>query len=406
MLNVGIAARQCTMHAEKRIHQFAIINGMLILYDENIPCGREAFAQLGDVRACAGRAMTPAQVREADILFVRSVTKVNAALLRNSRVRFVATATSGSDHLDHAYLRRRGIQAVDALGSNAEAVAEYVITGLLELAARHGLTLRGKRMGVIGAGHVGALVARYAAALGITVLLNDPPRQRTEPDFPGVSLDAALDAEIVTLHTPLTDAGPDATRHLLDARRIHALAPQIILVHTCRGPVVDTAALLQRLRDKNDLSVIIDVWEGEPDVANDLLQRVCIGTPHIAGYSWPSKVRATEIIYRAACAFLGLPPHWCAPKLPPGVPAPQITVPAAAAPEAALLHVARNVYDIVADAARLRQQLDLPPDQRGPHFDALRKNYPLRLEWPQARLHTPPPALRPLFTSLGFSCVS
>jgi len=345
-------------------------------------------------------------MRDVDLLCVRSVTKVHEALLRDSRVRFVATATSGSDHLDHAYLRRRGIQAVDALGSNAEAVAEYVITGLLELAAQHDLTLRGKRIGVIGVGHVGTLVARYAAALGLTVLLNDPPRQRTEPDFPGVSLDAALDAEIVTLHTPLTSTGPDATRHLLDARRIHALAPQTILVHTCRGPVVDTTALLQRLRDKHDLPVIMDVWESEPVVANDLLQRVVIGTPHIAGYSWPSKVRATEIIYRAACAFLNLPPHWRAPELPSGVPAPHIAVAATAVPEATLLQVARNVYDILADTARLRQQFDLPPDQHGPHFDALRKNYPIRLEWPQARLHTPPPALRPLFTALGFSCAS
>jgi len=379
---------------------------MIILYDENIPYGREAFAQLGDVRACAGRAMTPEHVRAVDMLFVRSVTKVNEALLRDSRVRFVATATSGSDHLDHAYLRQRGIQAVDALGSNAESVAEYVITGLLELAARHSLMLRGKRMGVIGVGHVGTLVARYAAALGMTVLLNDPPRQRAEPDFPGVALAAALDAEIVTLHTPLTSAGPDATHHLLDARRIRALAPQTILVHTCRGPVVDTTALLQRLRDHHDLMVLMDVWEGEPVVANDLLHRVFIGTPHIAGYSWPSKVRATGIIHRAACAFLGRPPCWHAPALPPGVLAPQITVAAAPAPEAALLHVARNVYDIMADAARLRQQLDLPPDQHGPHFDALRKNYPLRLEWPQAQLHTVSPALRPLFATLGFSCVS
>jgi erythronate-4-phosphate dehydrogenase len=378
---------------------------MIILYDENIPYGREAFAQLGDVRACAGRAMTPEHVREADVLFVRSVTHVNEALLRDSRVRFVATATSGSDHLDHAYLRRRGIQAVDAIGSNAESVAEYVITGLLELAAHHGLTLCGKRIGVIGVGHVGTLVARYAAALGMTVLLNDPPRQRTEPDFPGVPLAAALAADIVTLHTPLTSSGPDATRHLLDARRIQNLAPQTIVVHTCRGPVVDTTALLQRLRDRNDVRVLMDVWEGEPVVATDLLQRVFIGTPHIAGYSWPSKVRATEIIYRAACAFLDRPPCWRAPDLPPGVPAPQITT-AAAAPEPALLHAARNVYDILADTARLRQQYDLPAGQHGPHFDALRKNYPVRLEWPQARLHAAPPALRPFFTALGFSCVA
>jgi erythronate-4-phosphate dehydrogenase len=377
---------------------------MKILYDENIPYGREAFAHLGDVRACAGRAITPAAVHDVDVLLVRSVTPVNEALLHDSRVRFVATATSGSDHLDHAYLQQRGIQYVDAIGSNAESVAEYVVAGLLDVAARHNLTLAGKRIGVIGVGHVGTLVARYAAALGLTVLLNDPPRQRTEPDFLGVSLDEALAADIVTLHTPLTKEGVDATYHLLDARRIAALAPDTILVHTCRGPVVDTAALCARLRAHNDLRVIMDVWEGEPVVANDLLQRVALGTPHIAGYSWPSKVRATDIIYRAACAFIGVAPQWHAPSLPPATPAPQFRVDAAApTPQAAVRGIVRALYAIVADDARLRRQLALPPDQHGAHFDLLRKKYPVRLEWPQVTLLSMPAAFRTVFAALGFA---
>jgi len=380
-------------------------NAMNVVYDENIPFGREAFATLGSVQSCAGRAITPKILAGCDALFVRSVTPVNAALLDDSNVRFVATATSGSDHIDTAYLHRRGIAWIDAIGSNARSVAEYVLTGVLELAARDGIALRGKHIGVVGVGHVGSLVAAYAQALGMTVVLNDPPRQRRERDFSGVDLATALAADIVTLHTPLTTEGPDATFHLLDSTRIAALKPGAMLVHTCRGPVVDTHALKARLSTRRDLRVIMDVWEDEPAIDPEFLALVDIGTPHIAGYSWPSKVRATDIVYRAACRFFDCAPAWRPPALPAGVAALHINGDVLDPTSAtALLTALRPVYDIVADDTRLRRLLSMPRAEHGPYFDLLRKTYPIRLEWPLAHVQAASTATRALLVQLGFTC--
>ena len=196
---------------------------MKILFDENIPYGLDAFSSLGNAESITGREISPADLENIDILFVRSVTKVNKALLKNSTVKFVATATSGSDHIDKEYLQKNNIGFSDAIGSNANSVAEYFTAALLEIAARHNFSLKGKSVGIIGVGHVGSLVEKKANALGMIVLLNDPPRQRAETDFNGCSLDEALAADIVTLHVPLTKDGPDPTFHLLNEENLQKI---------------------------------------------------------------------------------------------------------------------------------------------------------------------------------------
>lgn len=378
---------------------------MNILYDENIPCGHDAFATLGNVTACAGRAITPALVRDIDLLFVRSVTPVNAALLDGSRVRFVATATSGSDHIDKAYLQAKGITFCDAIGSNAESVAEYITAALLILSQRTGVPLSGRSIAIIGVGHVGRLVLAKARALGMRVILNDPPRARAEADFPHVPLDEALQADVVTLHTPLTYDGEDATYHLLNEQRLAALKPGTWLLQASRGEVVDTRALLNLLAHGHQLHCVLDVWENEPHPDPALLARAQIATPHIAGYSWPSKINATHIIYEAACAFLGRQPVWTPPQLPKGMSFPHLTLNAQQSVGDQITAAVTRVYDLLADDARMRQLLLKPLTEQGAYFDYLRKTYPVRLEFQHTRIHGASPQAAATLRALGFSVV-
>ncbi len=380
---------------------------MQILFDENILYGNEAFSLLGDVRSCAGRDMKPEMVGNVDLLFVRSVTKVNRSLLAGCRVKFVATATSGSDHIDTEFLAGAGITFSDAIGSNANSTAEYVVAALLTLGARRGFSLAGKSIGVIGVGHVGSLVVEKARALGMTVLRNDPPRQRKEPDFKGVSLDEALAADVVSLHVPLTQDGPDPTFHLVDAARLERLKRDTILIQSSRGAVVDTGALKHILKEKRGLMCALDVWEDEPDIDAELLELADIGTPHIAGYSWTSKVEATRLVYEAACRFLGQEPAWAPPLLPGGHEAPVISLEdAPPAVEATVKIAVDGVYDIVADDRRMRGMLAFEKNEHGAYFDSLRKSYPTRLEFLQARLTDVPDAAICVLGGIGFRTAS
>ena len=376
---------------------------MKILYDDNIPFGHAAFSTLGDASPCAGREMTSEQAANADLLIVRSVTRVNDALLDGSTVKFVASATSGSDHIDRACLARRGIVFRDALGSNAHAVAEYVVAALLVLARRGRVALAGKTMGVVGVGHVGALVVEKARALGIKVLQNDPPRKRADSSFPGVPLLDALQADIVSFHVPLTMDGPDATRHMINGALFSQIRRGSILIQTSRGEIHDTTALKRAITGRRVGPVVVDVWEHEPKVNGRLISMAALATPHIAGYSWTSKVRGTWMVYEAACSFLGVPPAWAPPEMPGSTAAPVVPPASAGAPLERVAHDAvRAVYDIEADDRSLRSLANVPEAVRAQRFDVLRKNYPVRLEFSQAVVPESPPAAVPLLRGLGF----
>ena len=368
-------------------HRPATLTGaMKIVADPNIPYIREAFAEFGEIVLVPGRQLTNAHVRDADLLLVRSVTAVNAELLAGSRVRFVATATIGFDHVDVAHLAARGIGFATAAGSNANSVAEYIIAAILELAHRQNFRLRDKTLGVVGVGNVGAKVVRLARALGLRVLPNDPPRQRAEklPDF--VSLDRLVaKADILTFHVPLSKTGPDTTFHLLEPHRG-------IVLNSSRGAVLDNRQLLAAKLD----ALVLDVWENEPNISPELLAKTNLGTPHIAGYSFDGKVNGTRLIYEAACRRFGLPATW-QPVLPaPPVPRLEIVVTSGEDDEAVLRRVIRQVYDITGDDARLRA------DYR--QFDKLRAEYPVRREFfnTELELQNASPALRDKLTALGF----
>ncbi|MEK7996351.1 MAG: 4-phosphoerythronate dehydrogenase, partial [Planctomycetota bacterium] len=281
---------------------------MKIIADANIPFVSECFSSIGQVRVVGGREITPSVAADADVLLVRSITAVGPELLTASKVRFVATATIGFDHIDRDFLEQNNIGFASAPGSNANSAAEYVIAGLLEVAQRHHLNLEGSSIGIIGVGNVGGRVASKCAALGMDVLLNDPPLQRQTQDAKYVPLDGLLGCDFITLHTPLTFEGPDKTHHLADERFLGSLKEGCVFVNASRGGVVDSRALKAAVRSGRLRAIVLDVWENEPAIDLELLKMVDIGTPHVAGYSLDGKIGGLIMIYKSVCEYFGLKP--------------------------------------------------------------------------------------------------
>ncbi len=322
------------------------------------------------------------QYRDADILIVRSETKVNRDLLEGSRVKFVGTVTIGTDHVDEEYLAKNGITFVSAPGSNSNSVSEYIIAALLELAQSQGFSLHEKTIGIVGVGNVGSKVWRKAEALGLQVLLNDPPLERQGSAYPLHSLDELMEADIVTLHVPLTRMGPDATHHLFNENRIRKIKQGAILFNTSRGSVVETEALKGMLLDKHLAAAALDVWEGEPNINTSLLELVALGSPHIAGYSLDGKVNALRMNYEAVCGFLSLPIDRDINSLVPDPALPEIKIDTTKlSNEQALREIVKECYDIRLDDRLLRQLISIPEKDRGKYFQKLRAEYRVRREF-------------------------
>jgi erythronate-4-phosphate dehydrogenase len=361
---------------------------MNIVCDRNMPFAAEAFGTLGDVLLKDGRQIAPEDVRDAELLITRSTTKVNARLLDGSAVRFYGSGVIGTDHIDIPCLESRGIVWTAAPGCNAESVATYLSAALLWLGGRHGFTLAGKTIGVVGVGNVGKKVCRHAEALGLRVLANDPPRRRDPSDADAqrfVPLEQVLaEADIITCHVPLTKAGADATFHLLGRPQFAEMKPGAIFINAARGPVVETDALLAAL-DTNVAHAVIDCWEGEPAYRPDLLARADLATPHIAGHAYEGKVNGTAIVYRKACAFLGVAAGY--PFTLPAPPVPEWRADAAGrADEDVLRELVLAVYGVEADSQRLKASCAADGEARAAAFDAQRSRYPMRREFASTRV--------------------
>jgi len=355
---------------------------MRIIADANIPFVRECFSSVGEVEIAGGRDITPEILAGADALLVRSITPVNEALLSGSEVRFVGTATIGFDHVDCHYLEDNGVGFASAPGSNANSAAEYIIAALLEVGRRQQVLLEGQSIGVIGVGNVGGRVAAKCEALGMRVLRNDPPLQRQTGDSKYVPIEALYDCDFITIHTPLTHEGVDKTFHLADERFFSALRQGAVFLNAARGAVVDSEALKRAIRAERLRAVVLDVWEGEPDIDVDMLDLVDLGTPHIAGYSLDGKIAGLIMIYRSLCDHFGLPPRFEATDFLPAPQVPRLEIRAdEATDEEVLAQAVRQVYSIERDDGNLRPIAAEPADMRGRFFDALRKNYPVRREF-------------------------
>ena len=366
---------------------------MRLVIDSQIPFMKGHAEQLGEVIYKPGAEIDAATVREADALIVRTRTCCDRKLLENSKVKFIASATIGFDHIDTAYLEEKGIAWTNCPGCNANSVAQYVETALLQLAF-HGWQGEGsvptpvsapfsvkklserffadKCLAVVGVGHVGSRVVRMAQRLGFgEILLCDPPREEAEGSGDFVSLEEVTRrADVITFHTPLTRK-PTAhpTFHLADTAFFEKLRRRPVLINSSRGEVVETEALKDALRHELLSAAVIDTWENEPHVDRELLQKVFIATPHIAGYSADGKANGTRMALSATARFFGLDEKAFGLIAPPSLPKNYAYFPEG---EGHQVSEALRRYDPAADHLRLLHQPEL--------FEKWRGNYPLRRE--------------------------
>lgn len=371
---------------------------MKIVVDENMPYAQELFSRKGEVVRVPGRPLPVSELQDAQALMVRSVTPVNTLLVAHTPLAFVGSATAGTDHVELADLEAAGVAFSAAPGCNAIAVVEYVFSALLLLAERDGYALCDKTIGIVGVGNVGSRLQARCEALGMKVLLCDPPRADRGDQETFLSLeDVAAQADILTFHTPLIKQGAYQTWHCVDRDLLETLRPGCVLINACRGAVVDNQALKQVLTERNDLSVVLDVWEPEPDLDRQLLAQVDIATAHIAGYTLEGKVRGTTQLYEAWTAFIGQPESITLSELlpQPDINAIQVT---GEFSQSLLKRLAHLVYDVRRDDALLRLHI---ADEGG--FDRLRKQYQERREWSSLTVSCSTASTAERLRQLGFN---
>lgn len=363
---------------------------MRILVDENIPMAYELFGSLGEVVLVPGRDVDAGfpGLEDFDALAIRSVTAVTPDLVdRAKRCRFIGTATIGTDHIDDAYIKevnaRRAcrITVASAPGSNAASVADYVFYSLAWVTALRNEPLGQRSLGIIGHGNCGSRVARRARGFGMRVLRHDPPLQEREPAFHSDGLKQVLAADFITCHVPLTGAGESEhpTFHMIGADALALMRPGSLLINSSRGAVVDSRALIAALANGR-IDAVLDVFEGEPRPAPELLQLPLIATPHIAGYAVEAKRRGAIVIYEALCRAFGEEPMDTAPLLMQGFAPPhgqQVRFDAAGPMLPAADRAVWALFALLHDIGRTSDELKatIGEADRGALFDRMRKLY-------------------------------
>ena len=374
---------------------------MKIVADENMPYVDALFGDLGEIITVNGRTLTAADVIDADVLLVRSVTQVNKALLEQChQLKFVGSATIGTDHVDLEYLASRHIPFSNAPGCNATAVGEYAFIAMLELAKRFNSPLKGKVVGIVGAGNTGSAAAKCLAAYGIEVLLCDPIKQAQDDSREFVSLDTLIaKADVISLHVPITKEGEHKTWYLFDEQRLNQLKPNTWLLNCCRGEVIDNRALIAFKQQRSDVKLVLDVWEGEPNPMPELVPFAELATPHIAGYSLEGKARGTFMLYQTLCKLLNIKEEKSLSNLLPAFSFGALTL-TQPLDEKALLTLARFVYDLRDDDTLFRQSC-----LNANGFDQMRKNHKHRREFSALALAHSNLSEVDWLSNLGFSGV-
>ncbi|MFO7978002.1 MAG: 4-phosphoerythronate dehydrogenase, partial [Bacteroidales bacterium] len=321
-----------------------------------------------------GREIARRHLKNANALMVRTRTRCDKDLLDGTAVRYIATATIGHDHIDTEYCRSRGIRWTNAPGCNASSVAQYISSALAYIIGKSNASFEELTLGIIGAGRIGSRIEVMARIAGMTTLVNDPPRERTEKTGNFVSLDELLKrSDIITMHVPLNLQGEDKTFHLADRNFFGNMKPGAWFINTSRGKVHETSAVLEVLHAGHLSGAILDVWENEPDINLELLRIADIGTPHIAGYSLDGKANGTAMCVQAISRYFNLGMDGWKPK---DIPAPQNPVIRinckGMSKEKIFYHLALNSYNILEDSNRLR----VSPEQ----FETFREQYPVRRE--------------------------
>jgi erythronate-4-phosphate dehydrogenase len=352
---------------------------MKILADENIPLVNEFFQEIGDVVKLPGRTMTSEDAKDASALLVRSVTNVNKALLDSSSITFVGTCTIGVDHLDQQWLHNNHIDYSSAPGCNANSVVEYVYAALCYL----DVNWLDKKFGIIGCGNVGGLLYKRLKMQGVNCYCYDPLRaQEGNEDL--TSLEEVLSCDIISMHTPLTLTGDHPSFHLINLPELKQLKTGAVLLNCGRGPVINNVDLLQFLTGRSDVRVVLDVWEPEPNISLELLAKVALGSPHIAGYSYDGKLKGTEMIYQALCKHLNRSAELSVQDLVPPLTNNSLQADQAQTTWQQVKNLVSQVYSITDDDKRLRdlalRTLD-GEENFAVGFDNLRKKYPIRREF-------------------------
>ncbi|MDD2480255.1 MAG: 4-phosphoerythronate dehydrogenase PdxB [Victivallaceae bacterium] len=368
---------------------------MKIVADDKIPFLEGILEPFAEVVYLAGAKTTAADVRDADALITRTRTKCNAALLSGSKVKFAATATIGYDHFDLDYMKKHHIAWTNAPGCNSSSVAQYITSALLNLAVKHNFKLCDKTLGIIGVGNVGSKVARVGRALGMKVLLNDPPRAANEGEAGFTGLGTLLrNADIITVHVPLADDGNYPTYYLADDEFFDRMKTGAFFINSSRGEVCDGDALGRAVESNKLAGAILDVWENEPDIDLDLLKILDYATPHIAGYSTDGKANGTAMSVNAVAKILELPLTDWYPENVPQPKDPLIKAIDTGDFERDMLSIVNRSYNLADDSERLHHSPETFEKQRG--------NYPLRREFHAYTVEVLSEKLRSALSGLGF----
>ena len=333
---------------------------MKLVIDDTVWGFEEIFSDFGEIITLPGRQINRQSLLDCDILIIRSRTKVDKDLLQGTKVQFVGSTVAGLDHIDEAYLSENNITFVSAQGCNANAVAEYVISAISNLANDYSFDLSDKTLGIIGVGNVGSRLDFKAKKLGITTLLNDPPRQKIEGKEGFVDLNTALSADIVSFHTPLTFSVSHPTHNLLGGHNFELITEDTIVINTARGGIINEDLWLKTKTKAN----VIDCWEEEPNINTKLQSSAYWATPHIAGHSIDAKFMGSYMIYKELCKFT---------KTPLKNEFENLINPTAVTIIENTLHETLNaIYPFIDDDLAIK---DISK------FEDYRRNYPDRYEW-------------------------
>ncbi|MFT6284222.1 MAG: erythronate-4-phosphate dehydrogenase [Arenicella sp.] len=357
---------------------------MKIYYEDSMPYAAEFFSELGDCEVFSHKTINADMLADADVLLVRSTTKVNQQLLaKNKQVQFVATATAGTDHVDKNYLASQNIPFISAGGCNAVAVAEYVLSAILVMDKRLNWQLADKTVGIVGAGHVGSALARVLTVLGINHKLCDPPLADAGDQREFVTMNDIMQCDVISLHVPWVKDGPYPTQYLFDKARLAALKNNQLLINACRGEVINNQAALELFEQGKSLNLVLDVWENEPNINMDLIPYTALATAHIAGHTIEGKARGTEMLYLALCKHLGLRADKKLSDYLPKAEPSSVQINEKQDFWQVLHQLVLNVYNIETDDQYFRENMG-----SAEQFRYIRKHYPIRREFSAIAVNT------------------
>jgi len=342
-----------------------------IVADENISGLDSLCGDWATLERLPGREISPPMLQNCDVLLVRSVTTVNEPLLDATPVKFVGSATIGTEHVDIGYLTRRNIEFAAAPGCNANAVVDYVMASIAALVGAS--ALREKSVGIVGYGNVGSRLYRCLQYFNINCLVYDPFLADSS-EHCQATFNELLRADVISVHVPLTRSGPYPTLQMFDDSAFSSMADHVLFINSSRGDIVDEQSLQQRLALKPSMQLVLDVWQDEPLINTKLLERANLASPHIAGYSLAGKLRGSYAVVKAMCQYFGQPE----PLKPALLEAPAFT--SYSVLEEYFGELEKQV-DIAGLSKQFKTSLLGESSRSGEIFDHYRKNYPLRAEF-------------------------